>query len=77
MSIQNLRIKQHFHPWLKLDDQSLRQSGKRWRQGLLPKNMLRNQEDSLMRFQEDLLNLQEMDGLKDPVKQETGQQYGN
>ncbi len=76
MNIQILRIKQHSHPWLKRDDQSLRQSGKRWMQGSLQKNMLREMDGSSIQCQADSQNFQEKVGLRELTKLEINQPSG-
>lgn len=73
---QLMHMNQHSQAWLKHDDQSLRQSGKRWMQVSRQKNMLREMDGSSIRCQADSPSFQEKDGLREPIEPETDQQFG-
>ncbi len=73
---QLMHINQHSQAWLKHDDQSLRQSGKRWMQESRQRNMLREVDGSSIQCQADSLSFQEKAGLREPIELETNQQYG-
>ena len=76
ISNQLKHMKQHFQAWPKHDDQFLRQSGKRWMQESLQKNMLREMDGNLIQCQADSLSFQEKAGLREPIEPETNPQYG-
>lgn len=76
ISNQSKHMNQHSQAWLEHDDQSLRQSGKRWMQVSRQKNMLREMDGSSIRCQADSPSFQEKDGLREPIEPETDQQFG-
>ncbi len=76
ISNQSKHMKQHSQEWQKHGDRFLLQSGKRWMQGLLQKNMLREMDGSSIRCQADSPSFQEKDGLREPIEPETDQQFG-
>lgn len=73
---QLMHMKQHFQEWQKHENRFLLQSGKRWMQGSLQKNMLREMDGSSIQCQADSQNFQEKAGLKEPIEPETDQQSG-
>ena len=73
---QSKHMNQHSQAWLKHDDQSLRQSGKRWMQVSLQKNMLREMDGSSIQCQADSQNFQEKVGLRELTKLEINQPSG-
>lgn len=73
---QSKHMNQHSQAWLKHDDQSLKQSGKRWMQESQQRNMLREVDGSSIQCQADFLSFQEKAGLREPTEPETNQQYG-
>ena len=76
ISDQSKHMNQHSQAWLKHDDQSLRQSGKRWMKVSRQKNMLREMDGSSIQCQADSQNFQEKAGLREPIEPETVHQFG-
>jgi hypothetical protein len=76
ISNQSKHMKQHFQEWQKHEDKFLLQSGKRWMQGSLPKNTLREADGSSIQFRADSQNYHVKVGLREPTEPETNQQYG-
>jgi len=73
---QSKHMNQHFQEWQKHEDRFLLQSGKRWMQESLQKNMLREMDGSSIQCRADSQNSQEKVGLREPIEPETNQQYG-